>query len=205
MPDQEIALAARATTLYRLEDDLQALLNSIDMAPEDQRLECLDAITEADALAKAKRDNVARYLRTLAAMDEAGHREMEWLSGRQAVLRNHIERVKAYVARLVETFAPPSDKSPRLEGNAFTLALAKNPDSVVVLQESAIPDQFVTVTVSMPAIVWRAIEKEIAHGLLARMKTSRSVSKSAIKKALDAGEEVPGADRKFGAYRLEVK
>jgi len=63
------------------------------------------------------------------------------------------------------------------------LALRNNPDRVEITDQQAIPLEF----------------------MCSRNHRLRTRTKAAIKKAIQAGEEVPGADIVYGNNRLEIK
>lgn len=198
--------ATAAPTLYRLEDDLAALLNSVELIPDeeqDARLQIFDEIAEKSAAALLKRDGTARYIRTLESMRKAVADEIKWLADRKKRIESHQERVEARVVRIIEQFAPEraDGKSMRLEGHTFVLALRKNPDRTHISDEAAVPDHFKRITVQMPLDQWKAFAGEQWE----RWESKIDVPLKPVKEALDAGEDVPGADVEFGANRLEVK
>ncbi|HYM08340.1 MAG TPA: siphovirus Gp157 family protein, partial [Terriglobales bacterium] len=97
----------------------------------------------------------------------------------------------------------------RLEGNSSSMRIQKNPDSVVITDENALPLGFKEVVVTMPASVWEALlerlEKDERASFEARVKrTEIKPDKRALASELKNGSEIPGADLKFGDFRLVI-
>ena len=95
----------------------------------------------------------------------------------------------------------------RLEGNISSMRIQKNPDSVVITDEYALPLAFKDVVLTMPAHVWEALlerlEKDERASFEARVKkTEIKPDKRVLASELKNGGEIPGADLKFGDLRL---
>jgi hypothetical protein len=76
-----------------------------------------------------------------------------------------------------------------LEGKTTTFSLRACPSSVEVPDESAIPAEYKTLTLKLPAVTW-----ELLRALVLRQVRSpeSSVANRSIKAALDGGADVPG-------------
>jgi Gp157 protein len=97
----------------------------------------------------------------------------------------------------------------RLEGNVSSLRIQKNPDSVVINDVTAIPVAQKDVVLTMPAYVWEALLQIV--GPKDRKEFESRVErfeykpdKKAIAADLKSGVSVPGADLKFGDWRLVI-
>ena len=91
------------------------------------------------------------------------------------------DHLSGYVIPILEALPEPRKGTRRLEGQTSTLALASCPASVNITSETAIPARFL---VEIPA-------------------TTRP-DKDAIKKAIQAGEGVAGAELITDKQRLKV-
>lgn len=111
----------------------------------------------------AKLEGCALWIKNLEADVEAMKVEEKKLAERRRVLENKAERMRDYVARSMQTFGDP-----RIETARVALSFRKS-EAVAVLDAAALPREFVTV------------------------KTTEAPDKTAIKKALKAGQDVPGA------------
>ena len=206
-------------TLYQIEDDLRALLDTEEgMEPDDEnRLQILREIAEKSQQAIEKRDNVIRFLRHLEMQLEAVDREIErlkslkqsWLAGK--------EKVERYVAKVIEECVPEPKRGQRkLEGTVGVLTLRKAPDRVEVTDVAALPDELVDAAVTLRgdqlAALRRMVSLAASQGdvesvklLPVLEKAKRTPRKRDIKQALDSGEQLAGADIVFGENRLVVR
>jgi hypothetical protein len=174
-----------ALTLYAIEEGLLALLDTAEMTAEgtDERLEILDEIAQTTTAAVQKRDQCIRFLRHLDLQQAAIATEIARLRALMDSYAKGQERVERYVVSVIERFAPePKRGAKRIEGTIGILSLWKNPDSVEILDEKLIPERFM---VTPPAPAARP-------------------DKAAIKAALKAGDEVAGADLRFGSNSLRI-
>lgn len=207
-----------ALTLYQHEDWLVALRDSEEGLTDEQqteRLAILDEIGVATEAAKRKRDNVARYLRDLDAIDERAGGEIKWLTEQRRKLQAHRDRVRAYVASVVSQYAPepPPGKNGapgarKLEGETFALALRKSPDSIEIDDVKLVPAKYKRVAIAMSCEDWYQMVRLAADAGFrptGKLDETETADKRAVKAAIEAGEDVPGADLSFGDYSLEVR
>jgi hypothetical protein len=131
-------------TLYELEDNLQALVNSIDLAEEPSARETiLGEIGQALRKATEKRDAVVAFLRHREMQRKFADAEVERIQKRKASIGRVQEELETLVVRVVERYATPDRRGvQRLEGNFSTLRIHKNPDSVLITDAGAIPVAF---------------------------------------------------------------
>lgn len=210
-PTAELTLVPK-TSLYHVEENLQALLDSEALVTNDQAAEFQMELREALATAAVKRDRVAMFLAHCESQSELAETEIERLRERKAFFERAADRLKGYVVTVIRSLSEPDEKGryKKLEGNTVTLGVRRNPSSVEVTDEAAIPDAFKRVTVTMPVLLFDSIRQVLAdadpflHGDLVSISKTETISKTDLKKRLDAGP-CPGATIKEGAYRLEVK
>jgi hypothetical protein len=94
-----------------------------------------------------------------------------------------------------------------LEGKTTTFSLRACPPSVEVTDESAIPSQYKTLTLKLPAATWEqlldGLEIEQRVAVLGQVKSPEvAVEKRSIKGAIDGGADVPGAGLATGRHSL---
>lgn len=149
--------------LYELSADylnaLDALADLDDLPPEviTDTLEALAGVWEDKAL------NVARYIRNLEAEADAIEEAKKRMEIRAKTMTNRAARLKDYLkAELERTGLKP--KAPDV-----ALSLRTNPPSVILEDESRIPDDY------------------------RRTETVTRILKSEISNALKAGARIPGA------------
>jgi len=146
-------------TLYELEDNLQALVNSIDLAEEPSAREAiLEEVGQALWRAAEKRDAVVAFLRHCEMQRKFADSEIERIQKRKASIARLQEELESHLVCVVERYAAPDRRGvQRLEGNFSSLRIQKNPDSVLITDAGAIPSAFKQAILAMPAYVWEAL------------------------------------------------
>lgn len=149
-------------TLYEISEGYK-FLACVDWENEDERKAAVNALAELNDELERKAENVAYVLKNLGAEVEAIKGEEARLANKRRALENAQERLKA--AQMgVMTIA----KKERLKAGILDLRIRAGPPALVVIDESAVPEQF-----------W---------------VMKRDISRQAIKDALEAGETVPGVE-----------
>jgi hypothetical protein len=153
-------------TLYELEDDLAALVETQEAGGVPVELEAEIQLRVQEALTGAveKRDRMAQFLAHLEGQQELAQAEIRRLQERKRVMGATQERLERYVIAVMERLGVK-----KLEGQVSTLSLRACPVSVVIEDERCVPEAY------------------------AEYVTERRVSKLRIKLALEGGEEVTGA------------
>jgi len=207
----QIVTRPSSCTLYELEDSLQALVNSIDLAEEPAvRESILEEIGQALRRTADKRDAVVAFLRHCQSQLRFADAEIERIQKRKASIARVQEELESYLVRVVEQYAVPDRRGvQRLEGNFSSLRIQKNPDSVLITDLEAIPPTFKQAILAMPAYVWEALlqcldleERKTFEGLVEKLEFK--ADKKAIGAELKSGTQIPGADLKFGDWRLVI-
>jgi hypothetical protein len=198
--------------LYAVEEELALFFETAEFVTPEQEEAFIADLGEAMKLAKAKRDRVGAFMSHMDAQREHAEREIERLSERCAVYSAAKERMEAYVVRILETFTRDErGRPPRLEGTTYTFTLRACPPSVDVRDEAEIPAEYKMVQMRMPAELWETMKDECSLEVRARVaeyeqSSSRViVSRQAIKRAIDANVEVPGADIIIGKNSLVMR
>ena len=166
-----------ALTLWNIEHDLVAWADTLEMVPADapERAEVAARVAEYLGAAVAKRDRFCEFLQHLESLEAQAKAEEERLAARRRKLVEMRESLEEYAVRAMEATGQT-----KLEGQLHTLKLRRLPPSVVILDEGKIP----------------ASMKRIPP------PPAPAPDKAAIKRALLAGEEVPGADLRIGGVKL---
>lgn len=180
----------RSLSLYEYEATLASFDDADDTGLSVEQKRHLAEITLMAT--EQKRDAVARFIRTLGASVDSLKEEEEYLRTRRKAIERRLDSLKLYVAVLVDQYAPPAAEEGgvrRLEGRVFKLCTQRNPVSVEITDEPSIPLEYQTATIIVPA--------EQANDIVQQFDVKGIVfetSKTAIKKAIEAGIEVPGAE-----------
>jgi Gp157 protein len=198
-------------TLYEIEGTLQVLIDTIDLAADESgRQLVLDEIGHALRRTKEKRDSVVAFLRHCELQQKFADAEIERIEKRKAFIARVQEELEQYVVQVIDQFATPDRRGiKRLEGNISSLRIQKNPDAVLITDLDSVPLALKQVVLTMPAYVWEALLQRI--GFEERKvfevrveKAEFKPDKKAIGAELKKGTQVPGADLKFGEWRLVV-
>lgn len=154
-----------ALSLYELGEEQLALdeLSAMEDGEWTPELEAL-AVDLLEQLVQ-KADAFGGYVRELEAREELLEQEIRRLQDRKKRVANRLTWMKAYGCSVLQRIGRP-----RIEGTRFTLALQNNPPKVdVTVLPDALPAEFVRV---IPEV--------------------REPDKTALAKALKAGQEIPG-------------
>lgn len=123
-----------------------------------------------------KRDGYAKAHFALKAQIAACDEYVNRVKERKNVIENALKRLHDRALYVMQT-----TNQKKLQGNVHTLTARENPGQTIITDESLIPEQYM------------------------REKVVRTPDKTAIRKAIESGESVPGADLEMGGYSLLVK
>jgi len=198
-------------TLYELEGTLQALADSIYWAEEPSSRELiLDQIGQVLQKTKEKRDAVVAFLRHCEQQQAFADAEIERIRKRKDLIARVQAALENRIVQVIDQFAASDRKGiKRLEGNFSSMRIQKNPDSVVITDEQALPATWKDVVLTIPASAWEGLlqrlDLEERDVLEKQVKKSEfKPDKRAIAGELKKGNEIPGADLKFGELRLVI-
>jgi hypothetical protein len=166
-------------TLYEIEDELVTLIDTLDGVPSDDeeiRAEIEQAIIRAIQARGKKVDRISHMLSHFEFQAELAAVEAKRLQTRRNAFDRSVKTLEDYVCKAMLVGGVR-----KLEGDTTTLALRASPVSVQIFDFEAVPGQY----------------KEI--------RTEVVISKDALKRALKAGAEVPGAALSEGNVYLVRK
>lgn len=171
------AVALPTGTLAEITDQLQALFDTLEMIedPDDKRA-CEEEIQRYLESEVRKVDGINGYLTTCENQQEWAKQEIGRLRERIGIWESREQRVRDYVQMVMER---KGEK--KLEGRTATFLLRQSPAAVVITDEEEIPVEFKRTTISV------------------------TVDKRALKKAIDDGRDIPGADLSIGKNTLVRK
>ena len=200
--------AVTAAPLYLVEDYLAALIETAELVPPEQEQEFRAEFESALLTAVEKRDRVGQFFAHLEHQIEFASFEIERLKQRKATFERALERLETYVIQTIENLGTDDKGKYRsLEGNTTTFSLRLCPPSVEVADQTAIPADFKTLLLKVPANTWEQLLDDLdvdrRAEIVGQVKTAEiKVDKRSIKAAIDSGADVPGADVVFGRHSL---
>src|ERR1035438_7306758 len=187
-----MATAVASITLYDAEESLTALLDTQDMVSPDQEQAFLADFEQALIAASDKRDRVAGRLARLEAQQAFAAGEIARLQAFKKAKEAEQERLAGYVSYVIQRLGKDATgKYRKLEGNSSTMFLRACAASVDITNDNDIPLDFKSAIVTMPAYLWVDILNAIDVPCV--YTTSTSPDKRAIKAAIEAKIDVPGA------------
>lgn len=198
--------ATYTVTLYAIEERLMCYAATADLVAPEQEAEFAAELTQARGQAVAKRDAVAHFLAHVESQADLAAAEIAVLQKRKAVYERVLRRVKAGIIRTIQAIGKDArGKWPKLEGATTSLTLRGCVQAVEVTDEPAVPARFKRATVTLPAELWErmidALDLDLAAQVLEAVRSPKlEVSSSTVKRAIDTGEEVPGARLVGGVY-----
>jgi len=149
--------------LYVIEEELQTLVDSLDTCPPELQPELEARIAAYVGQEVEKVDRVNSVLTALDFVALNARTEIDRLRQRQQAAERAADRLKGYILRVILQH----DGRP-LKGRNVTFS-ARESEAVIVSDPSAVPEAYRRTTITVEA------------------------QKEAIKRALKAGEDVPGA------------
>jgi len=197
-----------ADSLFQIEEYLAAMVETADLVPQAQEQEFLAEFRLALSTAIEQRDRVGQYMAHLETQAAFAKAEIERLRQRKGVYDRAFERVEQYVLNTIEFLgADPKGARRKLEGKTVTFSARACPPSVEILDEAAVPAEFKTLTIRLPATTWELLLDSLVieqrAEILRQVKRAEcEVSKSVIKAAIDSGASVPGAAISTGKLSL---
>ena len=115
-----------------------------------------DQIREYITAEIRKVDGIRAFWRHCDLMAAAAKEEAELQAARSKAWKNRLDRLKDMVKLVMETIPFPEGKPKKLEGRTGALYLKANggKQAVEIHDESMVPDELCTVTVTMPLSLW---------------------------------------------------
>lgn len=214
-------------SLYDVEDDLIALLDSEATVTPEQEAEFKADLARQLNLAVRKRDSVAGFITECENHADFAAQEIRRLQARKGVFMKAAERLRVYVAAIIEQLPQDAKGKPaKLQGERFQMSIRACPASLDITDAEKVPLTYKNVTVTMPAVAYEVIRAYLEFGGVgglpdfqgvirnnpgddqfdfAKLPVNWSIDNAAVKAELVAGREVPGADLRIGGVTLVVK
>lgn len=131
------------STLYELGNEYEQLLMIAEDPDVDPQL-LADTMEALEGEIEKKADGCARVMRELSASAKARREEAKRLTERARVEENNMKRIGAAVQNLMMIAGKR-----KLRTELFDISIAKNPDSLVIPDETKVPEQFLKAEISV--------------------------------------------------------
>jgi hypothetical protein len=183
-------------TLYEVEERYQALLDTETLVAPDLEEQFKRELTDALRQRGEKRDRVLHVILDWDSRVDAIDREVERLKRYKEVIKNARRRLGKHILDSIRDFGVDSKgKFRKLDASLGTMYARALPESLEIVDEAIIPDEYMTVRVDVPLEVWRTI-KEHAPGIEPKQMFPDREKLTAAPKERD----VPGADLKLSGH-----
>lgn len=143
-------------SLFDIEAGLHELFDVWQDAKTPEELQAAESAIQAYARAEVQKvDGVRRYIKACDAQEKAAREEAKLQSERAAMWGARRDRLKQFCFETMKSFGRQ-----KIEGSTGYLRIQANggKQSVIVSDEAMVPDEFCTVTVTMPRALWRRLE-----------------------------------------------
>src|SRR5215510_9493616 len=130
-------------TLYRIEEDLQALLDSVETCPDELRPEIEQRIAEYVTAEVDKIDRVGAVLSSLEAVQVHAKAEIERLRDRQQAAERDARRLEQYLLQVLRQRGGQA-----LKGRSTTFIMRKT-EALTIIAPELVPDRFKRTTVNV--------------------------------------------------------
>ena len=200
--------AITAGSIFEIEEYLAALVETAELVSHDQEQEFLAEFRQTLSTAVDQRDRVGQYMAHLETQAAFAKAEIERLRQRKGAYERAFERIEQYVLNTIDFLGKDAKGNRRkLEGNTVTFSARACPRSVEITDEAAVPAEFKTLTLRLPAATWErlldSLDIEQRADIIGQVKRAEcEVSKSAIKASIESGIPVSGADLSTGKLSL---
>ena len=208
---------APGSSLFELEQAYQAFLDTdeagvpVELEPEFREQEAIALKTAVE-----KRERFGQFVLACERRVAALKAEAKRITDQAAMYERAAERARAYGASVIESLGKDAKgKYRKLEGNTVVLSLRAGSPRVEFTDEAAVPSEYKTLTITVPATEWekhmrRCLAVCPEDGQLLEIlsdvsKVDVHVSKTKVKEAIERGKEVPGADVRYGDPSLVIK
>lgn len=162
------------TRLYALTGQMAELAAMADTDDEGLRQAIQDTMDGIKGEFEVKADSIVMLRRNIEGDIDAIDKEVDRLNELKRIKKNTVGQLSDFLRQNMEAADIKSIKQP-----LFTITLALSPEKVIVDDEKAVPDEFVSV-----ATVIAPDKKSIA----ARLKEIREHN-AAVRKRMEAGED----------------
>lgn len=164
------------TTLYTITEQFKELAALAETADEDLAVALRDTMEGIEGEFQEKGKAIAMITLNIDGDLEAIQSQIDRLTERKRIINNRKESLKEYLRTNMDAAGITKITHP-----LFTITCGKGRPIVVIDDEKAIPDDFVSV------------------------KVTSAPDKAAIAKALKDGQDVPGAHSEIGKSSISIK
>ena len=194
-------------SLYALNEELIALMDTMEMVPSEQEGEFLERFAQTLAATAEKIDSTSHFMAFLDSQITLSKTERTRLQEREEACQRILDRLDRYLTQIIKSRGQDAkNKWRKLEGRVTSFGLKKCPPSVEITDPEQVAAEHKSVTITLPLPLYDklldSLDLDFAGEIAdAVSKAKIDVSKTSVKDALKGGT-IPGARLIDDKYKL---
>ena len=194
-------------SLYALNEELIALMDTVEMVPPEQEQDFLERFAQTAAATAEKVDSTNHFMAFMDSQIGLSKTERTRLQEREDACQRILDRLDRYLTQIIKSRGQDAKgKWHKLEGRVTSFGLKKCPSSVEITDPEQVPAEHKSVTLTLPLPLYDklldSLDLDFAGEIADAVKKAKiDVSKTSVKDALKDGE-VPGAVLRDDKYKL---
>jgi hypothetical protein len=208
-----IPTSATGLTLWEGEVYLAELLDTEGAVPAELEAQFLAELERATTSEEEKREAVGQFIRSLERRAKEAREESRRISERARKFEGLADRVREYVVGVIKSLGTVEERGKvkfrSLKGKSLTLSLRALQPSLEVVDESAVPESYKLITVTMAPEVWRQIVYAARVAGMAsgveNATVSYRVDTAKLAAAMLGGNSISGTRQLDDRYSLSIR
>jgi hypothetical protein len=194
-----------ALTLYEVEDNYLALLETEAMVPPEQEEQFQSELRTALLEAIDKREAVLQFMLFLAEQQTAADTEIKRLQNRRDRLATVERRMNKYIVNVIRSAGTDlKGRYRKLQAHTGMMFIRALASSVDVIDDNKVPAEYKRISLSMPLDLWQRLidkhpELEMPDVLGLRIG-GITVDREKAKKQMEQGVAIDGADLRLPGH-----
>jgi hypothetical protein len=200
---------ALATSLYAAEMQLAEYINELvdtEGAVPPEQMEAFQAeLARAVSASPAERESVVQAILHCEDQAEFANREAARIKLRGDMFTNAANYLRNWVLNFIlGQKRDAQGKLPVLAARTVVMSAISNPAATEITAMDEIPDEYLVAYIKLPLPVWQQIVEQCPQ-LTGGVCKKVDPDLTAIKRAIENGEDVPGADVILNRYHLRLR
>lgn len=140
--------------LYELTGAFNQVADMLEFDSENAAI--IDTLESIDLAIEEKADGYAKLIRNQEASSKAFDEEIKWMRERKQAIDNNIKRMKLSLENAMVEIGKTKFKT-----DLFSFNIQKNQPSVVIIDETLVPDKFKKITIDFDKNAIKKAEEDV--------------------------------------------